>query len=146
MKKQILCLLTGLAAVAAGCMKTSNDDVTPVLQPQGKFSGTFQRIHYAPATKKYDTVKLNFQLELVSNTFKVTGDTTKHAGSNGTFGYNTAQIQWIDVTVPTGSNALNLPKYHLYGNYNYAYDGTALKFEAFNDTLKYYYDLKKTTN
>jgi hypothetical protein len=145
MKKQLLFTLISLGVLTTGCLK-QNNDTTPVVQPQGKFSGTFYRIHKAPTVAKFDTIKLSMQIELLSNTFKITGDTTKHAGSFGNFDYNQSQIQWIDATVPAGSSTVKLPKYHLNGIYNYSYNGTALKFEAYNDTLKYFYDLKKQAN
>ncbi|WP_345951667.1 hypothetical protein ABDD95_09580 [Mucilaginibacter sp. PAMB04274] len=123
-----------------------NSDTTPVVQPQGKFTGQFYRIHRNANTQVKDTVKAEIVLDLVSNTFKVTGDTTKHAGSNGKFNYNQSYMEWIDSTVPIGSNSLNLPKYHLHGLYQYVYNGTNLEFAASTypvDTLIYLYKLKK---
>ncbi|UEG52094.1 hypothetical protein LLH06_14100 [Mucilaginibacter daejeonensis] len=145
MKKQLLYLLIGVASLSAGCMKDNDSDVTPVAAPQGSFSGQFIRIHLNRTTNKRDTIKLPIGLEMVNNTFKITGDTTKHAGSFGTFSYNSSYIQWVDATVPTGANALNLPKYHLHGIYLYAQDATKLQFQASNDTLLYFYDLTKAT-
>jgi hypothetical protein len=145
MKKILLYTILGIAAIASGCIK-GNDDATPVIQPQGRFTGQFYRIHRNNSTQVKDTVKANLTLDLTGNTFKITGDTSKHAGSTGTFNYNQSYIEWIDSTVPVGTNSLTLPKYHLHGLYQYIYNGTDLQFAASTypvDTLTYVYKLKK---
>jgi hypothetical protein len=148
MKKQLfyLFMLFGVVTLSTGCLKGNDADVTPVTAPQGVFAGQFVRIHLNPANNKRDTIKLPIGLELTNANFKITGDTTKHAGSYGTFSYNGSYIQWVDSTVPAGVNAINLPKYHLHGLYLYAQDATKLQFQASNDTLLYFYDLTKTSN
>lgn len=142
MKKRLFYILLSICAVVTGCIK-DDGDATPAIQPAGKFTGQFIRIHTNQRSLAKDTVRVNVQLELVNNTFKITGDTTKHAGSKGVFNYNQSYIQWIDETVPAGMNSINLPKYHLNGTYNYLYSGSTFKFEAYNDTLLYHYDLKR---
>ena len=144
MKRKLTYVLLCVAALATGCLKEDNDTTTPIVQPQGKFAGKFWRIHRTINTNKTDTLKLDVQLELTNNNFQITGDTSKHAGSKGTFDYNNAYIQWTDSTVPTGSNSLKLPKIHLHGLYQYNYNGSDFRFAASNDTLFYYYELKKT--
>jgi hypothetical protein len=142
MKKQLIYLLLVTAALATGCLKDDNANIS-IPEPQGNFSGKFIRAHINPRTLARDTVRLNIQMELTGNTFKITGDTSVHAGSKGTFQYNQSLIQWTDTTVPAGTTSVNLPKYHLNGIYQYNYNGTDFKFAASNDTLTYYYELKK---
>ena len=141
-------MLIVVTAVVTGCIK-ARDTANPVLQPQGSFTGDFYRIHTNFQSKVKDTIKLTLGLELVNNTYKITGDTSKHAGSKGTFNYNQSYIEWTDGTLPIGANGLKMPKYHLYGPYLYFYDGTKLEFRATTypiDTLTYIYKLKKITN
>ncbi len=140
--RQLLSILLAIAFTGTGCLKTG--DSAPLLQPQGKFAGRFLKIHLNLLTKKQDTTSYNVEMELVNLTFKFTGDTSRHAGSKGKFNYNEAYIQWEDSTVPAGTNSVNLPKPHLNGTYIYHYNGAELDFTAQNDTLKYYYDLKKS--
>ncbi|MFD1257603.1 hypothetical protein ACFQ3S_12415 [Mucilaginibacter terrae] len=145
MKRRLLYFLLGIAAALSGCIK-GNDDATPVIQPQGKFTGQYYRVHRNNTTQVKDTIKANLTLDLTSNTFTITGDTSKHAGSKGTFNYNQSYIEWIDSTVPVGTNSLDLPKYHLHGLYQYVYNGSSLEFAASTypiDTLIYIYKLKK---
>jgi len=147
MKKPILYILLGVVALVSGCIK-NNDDSDPVETPQGKFAGKFFRIHRSLNSQKRDTIKLDVSMELVNNTYKFTGDTSKHAGSYGNFNYNQSYIEWVDNTVPAGVNSTTLPKPHLNGLYAYIYNGTDLRFSASSipDTLTYYYEFKKQAN
>ena len=134
-----------IATLAAGCLKNNE---TPVVQPQGAFTGVFYRLRnprFVNARQIWDTTKINLTLQLSSNNFTVTGDTVLHAGSKGAFAYNSAYIEFQDYTIP-GNNTIpvtQLPKIHLTGTYPYQYDGNILRLKAWNDTLVYFYDLKK---
>jgi hypothetical protein len=146
--KRLFYGILGIATILTGCIK-GTDDAMPLAQPQGKFAGQFYRVHRNNTTQKRDTVKVSLELELTNDTFKITGDTSKHAGSKGTFNYNQSYIEWLDSTVPVGTNSLNLPKYHLHGLYQYVYDNVRLEFAASTypvDTLTYIYRLKRITN
>lgn len=147
MKQFLLYILLGLTTIAAGCIKDTNDN-DPIEPPQGKFAGKFFRIHRSPNSQIRDTTRLDVTLELVNNTYKFTGDTSKHAGSYGNFNYNQSYIEWADNTVPAGVNSTTLPKPHLNGLYAYVYNGSDFKFSASSkpDTLTYYYEFKKLTN
>lgn len=147
MKKTLLYVLFGLNFLASGCIKNT-DDSDPIAPPQGKFAGKFFRIHRSLNTQTRDTTKIDVTLELVNNTFKFTGDTSKHAGSYGNFNYNQSYIEWIDNTVPAGVNSTTLPKPHLNGLYAYIYNGVDFRFSASSipDTLTYYYEFKRQAN
>jgi hypothetical protein len=147
MKKQLLYIFLGITILSAGCIKNTNDS-NPVAPPQGKFAGKFFRIHRSLNSFVNDTVKIDVTMEMVNDTFKFTGDTSKHAGSYGKFNYNQSYIEWVDNTVPAGVNSTTLPKPHLNGLYPYLYDGITFKFGASSvpDTLTYYYELKKQAN
>jgi len=147
MKKPLLYFLLCIAALATGCIKNT-DDYDPVTPPQGKFTGKFFRIHRSLNSQIRDTTKIDLSIELSGNTYKFTGDTSKHAGSYGNFNYNQSYIEWIDNTVPAGVNSTTLPKPHLNGLYAYIYNGTDFRFSASSmpDTLTYYYEFKKQAN
>ncbi|WP_158824788.1 hypothetical protein [Mucilaginibacter lacusdianchii] len=134
-----------IAALATGCLKSNE---TPIVQPQGTFTGIFYKLRnprYVNAKQIWDTTKINLSLQLSGNNFAVTGDTTLHAGSKGLFGYNSAYIEFQDNTIPAGNTKplTALPKIHLAGTYPYQYDGSIFRLKAWNDTLVYFYDLKK---
>jgi len=147
MKIHLLYILLCVLVLAGGCIKNT-DDSNPVVAPQGKFVGKFFRIRRSLNAQIRDTTKIDVSLELTNNTYKFTGDTSKHAGSNGNFNYNQSYIEWIDNTVPAGVNSTLLPKPHLNGLYAYIYNGTDFKFSASSipDTLTYYYEFKKQAN
>ncbi|QJD94782.1 hypothetical protein HH214_02265 [Mucilaginibacter robiniae] len=147
MKKRILPFaLIALLGLSAGCLKSKQEDATPVVQPQGTFSGQFTRYHYNRINNSVDSLKISLSLLLSSSNFSVGGDTTKHAGSHGTFQYDNTYLTFADNTVPaTNTTPVTLlPKIHLIGSYVYAYDGITLQLRASNDTLIYYYNLKKS--
>jgi hypothetical protein len=142
MKIKFSYLLPILAVLITGCAKVNQDQ--PVVQlPTGTFTGQFFRIHANATTKGFDTLKANLQLSLSASTgFKVTGDTTLHAGSFGSYAVNAYYIQFNDQTVNTPSLAT---KYHLNGVYNYEYNGTQLAiYVDYTDTLSYQYILTKS--
>ena len=142
MKIKLNYFIPFLAVLITGCTKL-NDQQSTVPLPTGTFSGQFLRVHVNTSTLKYDTVKANLQLSLSATTgFKVTGDTTLHAGSYGSYAVNTYLIQFNDQTINTPSLST---KYHLNGVYNYEYNGTQLDiFATYADTLSYQYILTKS--
>jgi hypothetical protein len=139
MKLKYLFFLPLAVMLGAGCMKSSDQNVqaTP---PIGTFSGVFTRLHKKTTGTGYDTLLANVTLNLDLKTgFKLTGDTTKHAGSFGDFGYDGTYFQFTDKTVAPSN-----PKIHLNGYYYYGFDGTQLQLQqTFADTLGYFYVLKK---
>jgi hypothetical protein len=145
MKKRLIYLLPVLVALVSGCLKgTENTVVKPT--PTGTFSGQFRRLHRAPGASIIDTLKANVQLVFESGTdYKLIGDTaTVHAGSHGNYLFSNAgyYVAFDDATYPaTGKPA----KVHLYGTYQYYYNGSNVLQMVFNsaDTLSYQYDLKK---
>jgi hypothetical protein len=142
MKKNLLVLLIALLVIAAGCVKK---DETPVIIPQGTFSGSFTRLHYSVATKKLDTLKANLVIKFSTTTgYAVLSDTSVvHAGSKGGYIVDPLYIQFLDSTIPVGP-VPTTGKVHLAGIYEYLYQGNSLKFSQANDTLGYYYDLTLT--
>jgi hypothetical protein len=146
MKKHLLLLLSIVGLMAGGCVKQT-ETVTPAA-PDGTFTGQFLRYHrkLVNSAYQYDTLKTNVTVVLSSNgyTFKMTGDTTIHSGSNGTYVYDANYIRFNDVLLP--SNLTTEPKKpHLVGIYAYAYDGTNLIVERTYqpDTLRFRYNLKR---
>ncbi|MBE9667395.1 hypothetical protein [Mucilaginibacter boryungensis] len=143
MKRAIIFFLPFIVMLGAGCLKHSNDADVSFNAPTGTFAGPFMKIHYSPATKKYDTVKANLTLTMDLKTgYKVTGDTaTVHAGSFGDFSMDPTYVQFADKTY---SSTASLSKVHLSGTYLYSYNGVNFKIEAVvGDTLDYYYNLTK---
>ena len=139
MKKNLLGLLAILLVTVAGCAKKEE---TPVVIPQGTFSGSFTRLHYSVATKKMDTLKANLVIKFSTTTgYAVLSDTSVvHAGSKGGYTVDQLYINFGDNTIPAGPIPTT-GKVHLAGVYEYYYQGTSLKFGRANDTLGYYYDL-----
>jgi len=135
-------LVSFLAILIAGCSKV-NDQQSTVVLPTGTFTGQFLRITANP-TKGYDTTaRANLQLSLSSSAgFKITGDTSLHAGSFGSYAVNSFYMQFNDQSINTVSKPI---KYHLNGVYNYEYNGTQLDiYVNYSDTLSYQYILNKT--
>ena len=144
MKKNLLGLFVLLLVIAvAGCKKTEQQ---PVVLPEGNFTGKFQRIHLNPSNNKLDTLYANLIVNLSASTgYVVLGDTINvHAGSKGTYIADPNFIQFIDNTLLPSGIIPRTGKTHLAGVYQYLYDGNSLKIGANNDTLSYYYELKKT--
>lgn len=146
MKKYNLLVLMAAAVLAAGCFgKDASSTVTPTA-PNGTFKGQFTRLHKKPNTSVYDTIKTTVTLNISSNgyTYAITGDTTLHAGSKGTYAYDGTYIQFNDNTF-TPKNNFMPTKPHLYGVYQYGYDGTIFQMlRTQSDTLLYKYDLTRT--
>jgi hypothetical protein len=147
MKKSLLFL--SFALLAFGCQPKTVDP-TPSIAPEGTFTGQFRLYHLNQKTGIVDTpVKVNdLVLNMESATgFKVTGDTTLHAGSYGGFVITESlnQVQFNDKTFPTSGTPA---KVHLAGLYGYTYDGINLTLETQGalDTLEYYYKMTKTGN
>ena len=139
MKKNLLGLLVILLVTLAGCSK---EEETPVVIPQGTFSGSFTRLHYSKVTNKMDTLKANLVIKFSTTTgYAVLSDTSVvHAGSKGGYTVDQLYINFGDNTIPAGPIPTT-GKVHLAGFYEYNYQGTSLKFGRANDTLGYYYDL-----
>jgi hypothetical protein len=100
MKSKFIYLLPLLLLCATGCVKTTppNTDNYPL----GIFSGKFTVIHKSKATSKLDTMSAKLKLELSTSTgFTITGDTTIHAGSYGSFSENAVNMIFNDATYPT---------------------------------------------
>src|SRR5258707_3634812 len=111
--------------------------------PEGTFTGKFKYTHEHAQTGAVDSATAIIQLQIEQNTgFKVTGDTSLHAGSYGSYLVNSSYtaIDFKDKTFPTTGTPA---KYHLNGVYSYSYDGTNLSIAAFGafDTLSYVYTL-----
>ena len=139
MKKNLLGLLAILLFTAAGCAKKEE---TPIIIPQGTFSGSFTRLRYSAATNKMDTLKANLVIKFSTVTgYAVLSDTSVvHAGSKGGYSVDQLYMNFGDSTIPVGPIPTT-GKVHLAGLYEYYYQGTSLKFGKSNDTLGYYYDL-----
>lgn len=141
MKLKYVFFLPLLVLLSAGCLKNNNADNNATPVPTGTFSGQFIRLHKNQAGV-IDTVKASLVLTLdVKTGYKVTGDTTKHAGSYGDFALDPNYFLFDDKTYnATGPNL----KSHLTGQYLYAYDGTRLQLQQTSiDTLTLFYDLTK---
>ncbi|WP_295767209.1 hypothetical protein [uncultured Mucilaginibacter sp.] len=144
MRKHLVYVLLSAAMGLSSCLKGPEPDSTPAIQPQGNFAGQFTKIHRNALNNKRDTVKLNIQLKLTGNKYEVINTDERHAASNGAFEYNRQFIVWYDNTITTAAN-LNLPPYHLHGQFAYHFDGSNFSFSAsdYADTVKYVYALKK---
>ena len=143
MKYTLLCLFAFSLLLETSCQKILQAPPQPPLI--GVFSGQFLFVHRRLTVLPYDTVKANVVLTLQgtpSNTFAVTGDTTQHAGSHGSFTLFSGVIFFNDVTYP--QNGTKPAKLHLSGSYEYYYDGTNLQMlGASADTAVFEYVLKK---
>lgn len=141
MKRTLIFFLPFMVMLGASCSKSSDANTFPV--PSGSYAGQFLRLRYNNTTKGYDSLKANIILTMDLKTgYKVTGDTsTAHAGSYGDFSISAYNIQFADKTFTTNPPPT---KVHLYGVYDYGYDGTTLQIQAtYSDTLGFFYNLKK---
>lgn len=133
--------------LAAGCMKNSDVQPTPLPNLTGSWSGYFYKLRINAAKTGMDTankVALNLSLNTVTG-YTITGDTaTVHGGSFGGFQYDNAVFLFGDK-----SYAASAPqtKVHLDGYYDYLYTAAQnrlqMSYEFANDTLVYYYDFRK---
>jgi hypothetical protein len=147
MKKTLFYL--PLMVLTFGCAPKMKDAIQGIA-PEGTFTGQFKLYHLNEKTGVVDTpVKANnlvLNMEAATG-FKVTGDTTLHAGSYGGFvvSESTNQVQFNDKTFPTTGTPA---KVHLAGIYQYQFDGTSLVMITYGalDTLEYYYKMTKTGN
>jgi len=144
MKRTLLYLTPLLVAYLAGCTKKT--PVTNYQSPSfaGTYSAAFVRLHTNQTTGKSDTVTANLTLTMdAAGNFTVTGDTTQHAGSYGTYslGY-TDDLIFTDKTLPaTGTPT----KSHLSGDYLYTNATNALGLKkVVGDSILYTYYLTKT--
>lgn len=139
MKLKHLFFLPLALMLVAGCMK-SQDPNANTSPPTGTFTGTFLSLHKKASGNGFDSVQANITLSLdPASGFKLTGDTTKHAGSFGDFAYDAANFLFNDKTVSTSNKKIHLNGYYLYG-----YNGSQLQLQQiYSDTLGYFYTLKK---
>jgi len=129
-----------LFTLIAGCVK---DTSAPVVLPVGNFAGTFTRVHLNPYTNKIDTITAKLNIAMSATTgYAVTGDTTHHAASHGSYIVDGVNIQFTDLTLPTNlSAATPVTKTHLSGLYQYVYSAPSLVIQFANDTLVLNYTL-----
>jgi hypothetical protein len=142
MKSKFIYLLPLLLLCAAGCVKNTDPSTDPnYAYPLGTFTGKFTIIHKSWASK-YDTTSATLKLVLSTSTgFAVSGDTTVHAASYGSFSENAVSMIFNDVTYPTAGFP---KKTHLAGLYAYSYNGTILQITGnVADSLYYKYVLVK---
>ncbi len=144
MKNFALLLLAGFGLVGAGCVHNNTSSNIVPAAPSGTFTGQYIQVRLNSAKSTYDTLRANIQLTFNSSNYgyQVTGDTTVHAGSNGTYAYDGTYIVLNDKTYPkTGVPA----KPHLAGTYAYIYDGTTFQMarNSFSDTLRVLYNLTR---
>jgi hypothetical protein len=138
LKLNYLFPLLMLLIILVGCVK---NNVPPVVLPTGTFTGTFTRIHLNPVNNKLDTIKANLTLTLSAATgFAVTGDTTRHAGSHGSYAVDGQNIAFSDATLPANSTTIPA-KIHLNGLYGYNYSSPSLQIGFSSDTLAVLYNL-----
>ncbi len=149
MKRNILYLFLSTAACLYGCAGKTNILPSTPVPVSGTFAGQFKLYHVNPVTNKVrvDSANLGLVMEIATG-YKITGDTTTlHAGSYGSYQVNsyTTQILFADNTFPPGGSSA---KVHLSGSYNYHYDGSTLQLVTYGpqDTLQYFYNLKRTGN
>src|SRR4051812_47977888 len=101
MKIKHLFLLPFALLIASGCMKTTKDE-TPIAVPTGTFTGKFLQLRKKTTGTGYDSVKADLTLNLNLTTgFTISGDTTKHAGSNGNFAADASYYFFDDKTKPS---------------------------------------------
>jgi len=142
MKRAFILFLPFVVMLAAGCLKSADNSTTTFNAPAGTFTGVFTKLRYNNAKQKYDTTKANLTLTLTLATgYTVTGDTTLHAGSKGSYSVDPNNILFGDATLNSAASA---GKTHLSGLYQYGYDGTNFNIQAtYSDTLGFFYQLKK---
>jgi hypothetical protein len=142
MKHKLLYLLLPLIAFGTACTKSV--PVTPVQIPAGTFIGQFRLLYRKTGATVIDTTQLatlTINLNDLTKAYSVTGDTSVHAGSFGTYTIAPPYILFTDKTYPTTGTPT---KTHLSGTYEYYYDGTTFQMLNGNDTLNYQYDLKRS--
>ncbi|HEX8022489.1 hypothetical protein [Mucilaginibacter sp.] len=142
MKRNLFYLLPLLLTLGVAC--SPKNEVVPVAQPQGNFTGTFGALVKKASGAGYDTIRDTISLKLTAtgSLFKVAANTRKHVASYGAFAYNGYYIQFNDsLAVVPGVN-----KFHLSKVYQYYYDGNVLQMQrnTNGDTLTVQYNLKKT--
>lgn len=141
MKFKYILFLPMLVMIVASCTKSKKPILFPV--PQGTFTGQFERLRLNGSTQTYDTLKSNITLVMdIKDGYKITGDTSIHAGSHGSFVLDAVEIAFEDSTYLKAG----LPtKPHLLGTYQYDYNGTNLHMQQTypNDTLGFFYNLTK---
>src|SRR5579875_1661214 len=96
MKKYLLPFL-GSIILTAGCMGSKTAATVAPAAPIGTFTGKFARYHINAAHTGYDSVTSTVTLVMTGSpkyTYKITGDTSIHAGSHGNFGYTTTYFQF----------------------------------------------------
>ena len=143
--KRTLYLLPFLLALYMGCGPSSNTP-TPDSLPLGTFTGPYTYVHTRFNTGVTDTTRGILILNIETATgYKVTVDTSKHAGSYGVCYVNssTGYINFVDKTAPASGTPA---KIHLNGLYQYSYDGTNFQLaqEGALDTTAIIYNFKKT--
>jgi hypothetical protein len=147
MKRNLFYLLPLLLTLGVACSPKSDPIVIPT--PTGTFNGQFRLLTKNSTTGKYDTLKDTIILKMnASFHFAVLADTTiKHAGSHGTFAFDSNYIQFNDSTFKASAPRT---KNHLVGVYQYIYDGTTFKMlrasSSTNPDTIGRYDLVKSAN
>ena len=145
MKHKLLYLLLAMATLASACIKNTTE-TTSTPEPSGTFTGQYTMLHRALGATKIDTPQkaiVTITLTSATHLFTVTGDTTVHAGSLGSYSVSSPFITFIDKTYPKTGVPV---KTHLYGIYQYYYDGSnVFQMLGGNDTVNVEYDLKKVT-
>jgi len=143
-KTLLFCAVILTAISITGCLKTTAP--TPVVIPEGNFTGTFTRYHYSTVSGKIDTLTANITLTMsAASGFAVGGDTSHHAASHGGYIVDGTNIAFSDATLPSssGNNVPPPTKTHLNGVYQYSYTaGSALQMQSVGDTLIYQYNMK----
>jgi len=142
MKHKLLYFLLSLMILGTACVKSVPP--TPVQIPAGTFTGQFRLLYRKTGATAIDTTQLatiNISLNDLTKAYAVTGDTSVHAGSFGTYAIAPPYILFTDKTYPTTGTPT---KTHLNGTYEYYYDGSTLQMLAGSDTTNFQYDLKKT--
>lgn len=141
MKKNLFGLLMLTLVVVTGCVK---EEEAPLIIPEGKFAGSFRRLHVNKTTNKIDTLTANVVITFSATTgYAVLSDTSVvHAGSKGGYTIDPYYINFGDSTIPAGP-VPTTGKVHLAGLYQYYYKDNIFKFARTNDTLDLYYDLQR---
>jgi len=128
--------------LAVGCAKSA-DTTSNIVLPVGTFTGQFTRIHLNLRTNKIDTIHANLTLTMAAATgYAISGDTTYHAASHGSYVVDGINIAFSDQTLPTSTTSTTPPtKTHLNGVYSYVYSTSSMQITFSSDTLVYTYIL-----
>ncbi len=133
------------AILGTGCLKSSDNQVTPLPKLTGDYEGKFYLLkRKSNAAGQFDTTKANIKLNISDTSYTVFGDTTgKHANSIGGFAYNYYYIEFHQQGAANDTS-----KRYLKGLYAYYTDGSKLQLVRTYaiDTVRLIYDLKKKTN